>query len=159
MGFFVPLEVLPREIWIVFRMESNSCDSCATHYIYNRCFTPSQPRRVISGWNKNALLPQVKFWFTLYHRFHCWGSERFWKNEVEWIRKAETSWLDAPSAGAAHKALFWPTTGLERRKAFDIPGLPPGWSFISASAVPYRGHPLYNCKLLMQLSPKTTFHI
>ena len=138
--------------WFVFRMESNSCDRCA------RCFTPSQPRRVISGWNKNALLPQVKLWFTLYHRFHCWGSERFGKNEVEWIRKSETSWLDAPSAGAARKALFWPTTGLERRKAFDSPGLPPGWSFISASTVPHCGHPLYNCNFFMQPSPKN-FHI
>ena len=41
------------------------------------CLTSSQPRRVISGRNKNVLLPQVKLWFTTYDTFHCWGLAKF----------------------------------------------------------------------------------
>ena len=37
-----------------------------------------------------VLLPQVKFWFITYDTFHCWGSEKFGENKVEWAGKAET---------------------------------------------------------------------
>ena len=48
------------------------------------CFTPSQPRRVISGWNKMYSYHKWKFWFTIQCTFHRWGLKKFRENEVEW---------------------------------------------------------------------------
>ena len=53
-------------------------------------FTPSPPRRVISEWNKPLLLPQGKFWFTVYDTFRCLWSENFRKNKLNKLGKKKT---------------------------------------------------------------------
>ena len=40
---------------------------------------------------QDVLLPQVKFWFSIYDTFHCWGLETFFEKEVQCIGKAESS--------------------------------------------------------------------
>ena len=95
---------------------------------------------------QNVLLPQVKFWhhslwhislfmthFTVYEQRSL--GEKF--NEVEWTGKAEARTVES-AAGAACKATFWPTPGLNRGN-FDSPGLPPGGTLTCASAVPQHG--------------------
>ena len=74
------------------RMKFHYCgmmSGCHSFWIH-RCFTPSQPRRLISRarQNKNVFLPKVKI-FNTQSTGEDW--RKFRENEIEWAGKAATS--------------------------------------------------------------------
>ena len=94
---------------------------------------------------KNRIPTTSRSWFTANDTFHIFYTRRSLTEnktkKVQWLVKVETKRVERSlTAGAACKAILWPTPISERVEGtFNSLGLPAGVTLISASAMPHLG--------------------